>query len=606
VCSSDLTVTTADTGLTGQVSYTGDTAGGTADPMSFTLDVVDAATSLTLTQTAGGGPVTGQLDATQAFMRPFVVPKTTPVMESEPCLSAVPVAERGFGGSVTRCGFENVTQESDIGIVYVDSLDGGDGVGTFRWATNTDTDNNGNSLSGKKVVVVLFAVSGHADGKGSPLFRRENRWFAGQTAPVDSNGRAGFIWHGVVFNPSSRNPSIYPRRVQDSKLRIEHLTFVDGRVPRSSDGSVSTIEPPYGNLDIFERSGGGKHDVIIRNCHFPFGLDEAVAGSAHDNNRCEKAYFLNCLFGPPNRNTEAGKRGYNHFFNSGIRRMATHGCLYTAGVVRNPWMRNYADMVFTNNYHYDCTNGMQYAAKQYGLYDRPYYYPARSYMISLGNHIKDGPTFQRMSGRYEPFIGTIEDSWGEVGYVSIDNIHNNGTPNNNSGSWTWVYEESDMPLWPVHPTLPAEDTRDYVLAHVGPCPSHPNSVVEWILDRESAGETTLWSMQERGECRYPNEWPFQNTQTTYGNPQPPTNPHEIGASGRTRMEEWLEAEHIAKGGANEFGFGQRWRFPWGGIVTVGQDGAVSFEPEDMKPGESNTVQIKRADGSEVSITCECV
>jgi hypothetical protein len=593
-----------DNGTTGTLRYSGDGAGGSAGDISVTLGVADVTTNLVLAQAQGAGPVTGQLDASQAFVRPRIEPKTTPPTRAMQAMSVIPASEREIGGSVTRCGFEDVVQESDIGVVYVDSLDGGTGVGTFRWAANTNTDNNGNSLNNCKVVVVVFAVSGHCNMDSGIHFERNNRWFAGQTAPVDSNGRAGFLIHGASGN------SIRPRRVHADNVRLEHLTFVDGRVPRNSSGNISKREPPYGNLDIFEKGNREYHDVIVRNCHFPFGLDEAVAVNGTKDGsgtelRCEKWYFLDCLFGPPAYNDVHNTRGYNLFGNPGPRRGAVAGCMFVAGRARHPWFRNKIDCWFTSNYHYETTVTYVYKATNYGVRDSPGRGPNETYIAAMGNDCNNGPFFQLRQSRTTPFIAKIDNAKGWVYIFSQDNWANGG-PNDTTSEKDYSTLENQPPIWGPRPPFPHEDARAYARQYSGPCPAHPNSVVEWVKDREAAGQSCVWKLSERGECYHPSDWPFQNTQATNGNPQPPTNPHVIGASGRTRMEEWLEAEHIAKGGASEFGFGHRWRFPNGGIVQVDPDGTVSFEPEAMKAGESQTMRIERADGSEATVTCRCV
>jgi hypothetical protein len=590
----------SDDGTTGSVDYTGDSAGGDPATVAVTLSVVDATTDLTLTATAGGGDQTGTLDTSSAFSTLRMLPPNTPLIPAENLPSGVSAADGKRGGTWTRAGAENVVNASDMAIIYVDSLDGGSGVGTIRWAATTNTDNQGNDISGAEVVYVLFSVSGHVDLQGGLDFTKSNRRFCGQTCPVDSNGRAGFIIHGV-----GGNDQIQGRRVKNSHIILEHLTFSDGRVPYNDDGSVSTREPPYGALDFFEKTnGGGYGHVLAQNCDFLFGLDETVAVSG-GGGVCSNTSFVSCMFGPAMFNSGAGKRGYNFFLTTGSRRNEAHGCWIVAGRVRNPWIQNWSDLVYTNNFLYDCTDGIYNRSPNYHNYDKPDWYPLHRFVFCAGNEGVDGPTFNFDNRPWVMLPGNIGSSHNSCHAWTVDNLHDGGDWNlySTSNDFWYIYTDT-MPIDVSRPPVPVEDARDYVINHAGAHRAHPHSVMQRTVDKWTAGETVMWSMQNDGPVETPAQWPGQNIVETNSTPTPPSDPHLPGVRGFTRMEEWLEDQHVAAGGLPYQAFGRRLRFPQGGIVTVTKTGSVTFEPADMASGGSGVIEVTRADGSTVTVTCK--
>ena len=587
-------------GPTGSVDYAGDSAGGNPDPVVVTLSVVDAATSLSLTASPGGAEQTGALDNSSPFVRMRILPPNTPLIPAENLPGSVTAAQGKRGGTWTRAGAENVVNAADMAIIFVDSLDGGSGVGTIRWAATTDTDNQGNDISGAAVVYVLFAVSGHCEIDSELRFRKSNRRFCGQTCPVDSNGRAGFIIHGVG---GSKNWNIIPRRIHTSNIIIEHLTFSDGRVPFNNDGSISTVEPPYGALDLYEKGSGSYHDVLLQNCDFLFGLDESVAIKSLDGSSSNTS-FVHCVFGPPMFNSSAGKRGYNHFVTTGARRTETHGCLYLGGRVRNPWLQNYSDLVYTNNFLYDCTDGVFPKSPNYHNYDNPAWYPLNRFMFCAGNEGMDGPTFNFDGRPWVVLPATIRSFHNTTHVLTVDNVHDGGDWNLYSTPKDfWEIYTDTMPIDTSRPAVPSEDVRAYVIPYAGAHPAHRHSVMELSLSRYNAGQTVVWSMQNDGPVRWPAEWPGQNIVETQQTPTPPTDPHLPGVRGLTRMEEWLEDLHVAAGGHPYQPFGWRRRAPLGGHVTIETDGSVTFDPADMESGQSFVAEVTRADGSIVTVTC---
>lgn len=596
--------TTVDTathdGTTGTISYTGDSAGGSASAITTSLAVTSAMTSLTLSAAAGGPQQSGTLDTTADFQWLRIVPKSSPTL---------------MGQADTHPGAEDVRDMSgwrgieldpaNTAVIRVTSLSGGDEVGTLRWAAGTGTGNGGEDLSGKDVVVV-FDVSGHIDLDGPLWFTKGRRWFAGQTAPVDSNGRAGVVIHGVV---RSNTDIIMSRRVFDDEIVFEHLTFVDGRILYDSNGNVrDDSESPGGALDIGDKAKRHIGKILCRNCTFLFGYDETVqvrGSNPWPDWRTDNVSFRYCWFGPPMYNERAYKRGYNFFITRAGFRVETNCCFIGGGRTRNPWVQGVATYSAVSTYWYDVNLGIFLNKTSYTLGDEPGMGPYGRYIECISGIMEEGPTFDiTVDWMVHPDGGDQPDSL--VTYYGRDNEFL-GAPD--------PYDYTQKPYWtlPVEPIcehawppIPREDLKQAILDHAGACPAYPNSVLE---DKKAAweqGGAISHRVYVDGPARWPEEWPGQNIVATTSAANVPASPFTVESNGLTALENWLEQEHIAKGGAPYQDFGRWLRFPWGGRVKIETNGAVTFDPVDMPAGESGIVEVTRADGSTVSATCAAV
>jgi hypothetical protein len=592
--------TTVDTathdGTTGTISYTGDSAGGSAADITTSLGVTSATTNLTLTSASGGAQQQGTLDTSQPFRSLRMVPTSAPTI----------------GTYVTQSGAESIADQSgyrgfpldpaNTVVIRVDSLDGGTGTGTFRWAASTGTGNSGEDLTGKDVVVV-FDVSGHIDMDGPVEFTAGRRWFAGQTAPVDANGRAGVVIHGVSRG-SPRN--IYSRRVSTSEIVLEHLTFVDGRIPRNADGSISTAEPPYGALDIGDKANRSIFGILCRNCAFLFGLDETVqvrGSNPWPVHRTDNVGFQYCWFGSPMYNAADNKRGYSFFITRAAHRVETYCCMVTGTRNRAPWCQGVTSYASVNQYWYDCRFGIFMSPTSYTLGDEPAMYPWGRHLDVVGSVCELGPSWgaqdERIDWIVHPWGGSNSDSLVSM-YITDGLLWGEPEAYDYSGTgWTI----SGVPLFEhSRPPIPHENLAAEIQAHCGPMPDYRNSVMADQVETWQQGGSLRHTMRGDGEVRWPEEWPGVNIVATTSAAAVPASPFAVEANGLTALENWLEAEHVAKGGAPYQDFGRWLRFPWGGRIRVETDGTTTFDPADMPAGESGTIEVTRADGSVVQVT----
>ena len=177
----------------------------------------------------------------------------------------------------------------------------------------------------------------------------------------------------------------------------------------------------------------------------------------------------------------------------------------------------------------------------------------------------------------------------------------------NRDGHTYYDVYTDPQLWPYRAPLPAEDTVAHVVAHSGPWPGDRCATDDRLYIAYQTGGLTVYDVGSGNDRTGVADFPDALIATTTGQPPAvPANPGTIDANGLTVIENWLEQQHIAVGGAPYQDFDKRLRFPWGGVVTVATDGTVTFEPEAMAAGREGVVEVTRADGSTVTVTCRAV
>ena len=581
------TVSTAnDDGTTGTIGYSGDSAGGTVSDISTSLTVSTASANLTLSTPAGGSTVNGTLDTSQPFQRLQMLPPAPTWMETQDIQAGA--SEPGYAGSRTRCGLES----NDVAIVHVTSLSGGDEVGTLRWAVRTNTDNDGNDIAGKTSVVV-FDVSGHITLGGELLFRRDNTWVAGQTAPQASNGSGGVFIHGWVNG----------RRVQASNVIIEHLRFIDGR-PSTGDGGALDIGLYPAEL----------HDIVLRNCATYWGVDETFAINPDwpDKDRIDKVAVIDCLFAEPAYfSSTSDPRGKPAFLKYGLHRLDLSRGYWPGANNRAPGVKQFTSATANNNLAYENRYPPYFLMKEPSwLGDIPAFHPPGFTVFHYGNVNDEGPRGWKLYNQYVRQIPNADrydrslwfirhnqgDERGDGQEVVVDTSRDGHT-------YYDVYTEPQ--LWPYIAPLPAEDTAAHVMAHGGPWPGDRCATDDRLYTAYQTFSTTVYDVGGGGIDRGGvDDFPDALIATTTGQPpNVPANPGAVDTNGLRVIENWLEQQHVAVGGAPYQDFGKRLRFPWGGIVTVETNGTVTFEPEDMAAGRSGTVEVTRADGSTVSVTC---
>jgi len=587
--------TTVDTathdGTTGTISYSGDSAGGSAADITTSLQVSTAATDLVLSTPAGGSTVSGTLDTSQPFQRLQMLPPAPTWMETQDIQAGV--SEPGYAGSRTRCGLETIASPSDVAVIHVTSLSGGDEVGTLRWAATTTTDNDGNDIS-DKVVIVVFDVSGHITLGGSLLFRRGRRWFAGQTAPQASNGSGGVFIHGWVGG----------RRAQASELIIEHLRFIDGR---SSPGDGGAFDVGLYDAEL--------HDIVLRNCGFYWGVDEtmSIMPDWPNKRRIDKVAMIDCFFAEPAYfSSTSDPRGKSAFLKYGLHRLDISRNYWPGSKNRAPGVKQMTSAAVNNNLAYDNQYPPYFLMKEPSWWggDIPNFRPAGFTIFHYGNVNDDGPYGWKL---YNQYIRQLpKGGYGPTWFVR----HNQGDergdgqeivvdPDRDGHSY---YDAYDRPqLWPYRAPLPAADTVAHVMAHSGPWPGDRCATDDRLYTAYQTGGLTVHDVGGGEDRTGVADFPDAPIAATTGQPPAvPANPGAIGANGLTVIENWLEQQHIAKGGAPYQDFDKRLRFPWGGIVTVAKDGTVTFEPEAMAAGREGVVEVTRADGSVVTVTCRAV
>lgn len=518
---------------------------------------------LVLAAAAGGGPVRASLPGAGAPARVTMRPPAPLLL--------------GYAGSRSRAGLE---RPRDAAILHVTSLDGGDEPGTLRWAARTDTDNHGRRFDGPAVVV--FDVSGHIELAGDLLFDRPRRWFAGQTAPAAANGSGGIYVHG------------HRRRLRASHVVVEHLRFVDG----------SPVKHDHGAFDIGYAADRDLHDIVVRNCTFLWGVDEtfsitpAFAGR-EVKRRVDHVSVIDCLFAEPAQLD--GKRGYNAMLQRGAHRIewarnAGFGARY-----RNPALKEYTSAAITNNLAYDIhypSVGIFTQADWVG--DYPELYPAGQTLTHVGNVEEAGPSW---SSPATTFVHHYDIDTGALRYSGVRQYFADEWIAGAPASYPPRAGHRVLaapPLWPRRGIMPHEDVAAHVRAHVGAWPGARSATEARIIATwQRGGPLAHDAVDRRGIADFPD----RPIAATTGRPALPSAPFATAADGRTVIEDWLERRHLAVGGSPDHDLDKRLRFPAGGIVTVAADGTVTFEPEDMAAGTAGVVEVGRADGGVVTVTC---
>ena len=564
-------------GTTGTVSYSGDSAGGSPADVTVDLQVVVAATNLALSATTGRSQTSGTLDTTSPLAFLKMKWRSEPLMANE---NASTEAEKPYAGSVTRCGLDQITSESDAAIIHVTTLAGDDRVGSLVWAANTDTDNQGNDIAGKPVIIV-FDVSGHIDLEEDFIVQKNNRWFAGQTAPQASNGSGGVFVHKQT------------KHVESNNVIVEHMRFIDGRDVPGQNAACRVVGGTEERLN-----------VIMRNCAFYWGSDQTFdfRADASGGGRLDNCSLLDSFIAESHQNESYG---YNSLFRRASHRIEDSRNLFGGGKTRSPGQSVATSAAHVNNYTYGV---WKYAVR---IFTRTWsnssstQEPVGQTLTHVGNVLEAGPDRDTDTTHYvhhyniddsQPLNGMrqyFNDEWVRGGPAFYE-------PNLSGHTFL-----ADPPLWPRRPFMPHEDVESYILNHGGP----------WPNDRTDTESRIVNTWQSRGSLRKQfvdheasADFPDVNIADTTGQPPSlPANPFATAANGLTNIENWLEQQHIAVGGAPWQDFDRWLRFPWGGRVRVNKGtGAVDFDPSDMPAGEQGVIEITRADGSTVTVTCEAV
>lgn len=583
----EVTLTTAvDTathdGTTGTISYTGDSAGGAAADITTSLAVTSATTSLSLSAASGGSQQNGTLDTSQPFQRLEMRWRNTPLMDT--AFARDPAVDTAYAGTITRCGLEDATNRSNAVIIHVTSLDGGNGVGTLRWAAATGSDNQGTPIPDGAPVIVVFDVSGHIVLDDHLYVFKDNRWFAGQTAPGAANGSGGVFVHIGTGGQGAE------RRVRAKNVIIEHIRFVDGTAYHHSDGA----------LDVWAEDEDLFH-IMIRNCTFLWGTDETVSLMPRPGWRIDNTTIMSCLIAEPAREVsgDSSDRGFAAYWTRRSHRTEDCRNFWAGCRSRAPGVHELMSMALVNDYWYDPGSLFcRYVKHEWDGWSEEE--GPKCHFTHVGNVGTFGPNTYRDIGyiiqHYNlPDFGVL----GITQYYADEVIEGQPVTYEPRDNHTFV---NDPPLWPRHNFLPHEDVEAYVLAHAGAWPGDRSATEQRIIDTWQSGGGLHYMVAEdrRGTANFPDAL----IQATTGQPPNlPANPFDVDANGLTVIENWLEQQHIARGGAPYQDFGRWLRFPWGGRVKVDTDGTATFDPVDMPAGESGTVEVTRADGSVVTVTC---
>ncbi|NBB72708.1 MAG: hypothetical protein GVY35_03400, partial [Bacteroidetes bacterium] len=438
-------------------------------------------------------------------------------------------------------------------------------------------------------------------------FRQNNRWFAGQTAPQSSNGSGGIFVHAWIGG----------RKVEGSNIIIEHIRFIDGRDRASSGGA----------LDI-TRDGSPQRSVLLRNCSFWWGVDETVAfAPGWDGGRQDQMSVIDCMFPEPTWFSGDDPRGKPLFHKYGAHRFEYRGMFVPGYKIRAPGCKFYMSASFCNIVGYEGSVPPVYLMKQppwWGstIGDRPDLAPAGFWLFHSGNWVIGGPQHDADTSMNDLAIAFVPNA-GRWDYSIWFVTH---TISGNSDSFSKRVDGSVVPvdtkfdrdghtfydaytepqLWPYRAPFPSEDTVANVVNHCGPWPGDRHAGEQRIIQTFQDGGSLVYTFS--GERIVPEDHPDGQMASASRTPGSnlPANPFDTDTNGLTVIENWLEQQHIAVGGAPYEDFGKRLRFPWGGIVTVETNGTVTFEPEDMAAGREGVIEVTRADGSTVTVTCRAV
>ena len=584
--------------------------GAAAADARLTLRGAAARTPLVLTASRGGASVTGRLDATSPFVAMRMLPRATPKLAHEyfppwDTLSANGLA--GYAGSDHRCGFEDLAPGEAGHILYVTNLSKErHRVGTLAWAATTNTDNDGNPLDLDKPCVVVFDVAGSipSDNDDNRLrFTKNNRWFAGQTAPIHRTGQGGLSYHGVS-------------RMEASNIRVEHISFFLG-----------TTQARAGGPETHNIKSDNDHSVIYRNCLIAWGED----GNSDITNpgRYDRGTWLYNIWAQPNYDcSQKGKRGYQGLWNDGAHRMLLYADLMIGHRgARGPGIKPFCSVVSANEFVVPGSPRMvnrSFPIVNY-LTNRDYQenYPRFRHITLLSCQKEDIPAVPNQRNQWVHHVnytGTrnnIDQFLGRTYLYSDDETlidgqvyQNDFATHNDSGGRNW-YKLEEPPLLPIIPSMPREELRAHIRAHVGPFPKHRYGYIDWLFAKWDAGSADLIKdvakpdpLGQGWDWQHPPAAPGGLPPTTSGSSGVPSEPWAVEANGRTKIENWLERKHIEVGGVSFYPFDRNVRFPWGGVVKIETNGTVTFSPEDMPSGEKGVIEVERGDGSVVSVTCQ--
>ena len=511
---------------------------------------------LTLAAEPGGPPVTARFGDTAAPTRLGMRPRAEPQL--------------GHAGTATRCDLDVAAAQAVV--LHVTSLSGGDEVGTLRWAAQTDTDHQGRRIRGPAVVV--FDVSGHIELEGDLIFDRPYRWFAGQTAPRAAGGSGGVYVHRRR------------RRVSASHVIVEHLRFVDGS-PRKHD---------HGALDVGYARRRDLHDILIRNCTLLWGIDETFSITPHFKNkrRVDHVTVVDCLLAEPAR--IGNSRGYNAFLQRGAHRVEWARNAGFGARARNPGLKEYTSAALVNNLSYDIHAPSARIFKQTDWVDAyPTLQPSGQTLTHVGNVEQEGPSWSSPDSVF-------------VHHYAIDTaaLPQSGVRQYFADEWiTGAPADyppraghrflAEPPLWPQRGIMPHEDVEAHVLAHAGAWPGDRSHTERRIMDAWQAGRPLVHDAVDRETVA---TFPDTPIAATVEAPALPPEPFATEANGLTAIENWLERRHVTVGGAPWQDLDKRLRFPWGGLVSVGSDGWVTFDPEDLGSGEAGELVVELAESPE--------
>lgn len=370
--------------------------------------------------------------------------------------------------------------------------------GTVCRVTNLNDSGTGSlrgCVSGTGARVVVFETSGAIPLTSKLVITNPFLTIAGETAPPP----------GILI----RNWGL---SIRTHDVLVHHLRVRAGRQSLTADGNTDDIEVL-----------GPSYNVVVDHVSTEWAPDENVStwfGSAHD------ITFSNVI-AAENVAQEAGAV----LIGDSTRNIAMIQMLIAHNEDRNPYCEGYVTCVLVNSVIYNWGgNNAAYTADPSGR--------GPSQVSFVGNVFLRGPS-TNPGNKPIQFYGTSKP--GSKMYVadnSESSINGGAVP---SDPWTLVYNQfgssgvaTTPPVWPSGLTAkPNSQVKNLVLTSAGAYPAFRDAVDARIVAdvQNGTGSTISHESQVGG---------FQpiavNTRTLVL----PADPNGIGASGYTKLEEWLQ------------------------------------------------------------------